>query len=69
MVRTSVVSLGGLTNPDAVVSVNSVVVEVDEEGNFTTSVSLKEGPNVIEVITSDFEGNQVSALLAIVYFP
>ena len=67
IVLDSPVSLDGLTNPDAVLSVNGVVVDVDAEGNFTTSLSLKKGANVIEVITSDFQGNQVSAVITMIY--
>ena len=69
VVRSSTVSIGGVTNPDAVVSVNGVLVGVDKEGRFATSLSLKRGTNLIEVISSDFQGNQVAAVLAIVYIP
>ena len=69
VVRSSTVSIGGITNPDAVVSVNGVLVVVDKEGLFAISLSLKRGTNLIEVIASDFQGNQVAAVLAIVYIP
>lgn len=70
----SVVSVGdirlsGATTPDAVVSVNGEIVEVNEDGNFTTMVTLEEGPNLIEVVASDFEGNEDSCILTIVYVP
>lgn len=70
----SVVSVGdirlsGATTPDAVVSVNGKIVEVDEEGNFVTMVTLEEGPNLIEVVASDFEGNEDSCILTIIYAP
>ncbi len=68
-VATSVISVSGATSPDAVVSVNGETIEVDEQGNFTTMVTLGEGPNTIEVIASDFEGNRESILLAIIYIP
>ncbi len=45
----------GITVPNAVVSVNGNLVEVDEEGNFTMMVVLEEGPNLIKVIASDLE--------------
>ena len=61
--------MSGVTSPDAVVSVNGVLVDVDAEGTFTIAISLKGGTNVIEVIASDFRGNQVSAILTIIHIP
>ena len=69
VVRTSAVLVGGITSPDAVVSVNGVLVDVDEKGRFTSTVSLQEGPNLIEAVASDFHGNQVSSVLTIIYIP
>ena len=57
----------GQTEPDAVVSVNEVVVDVDAEGKFSTTVTLEEGPNPIEVMASDFEGNEGSVTLTVIY--
>jgi len=57
----------GQTEPDAVVSVNEAVVEVDAEGKFSTTVTLEEGPNPIEVLASDFEGNEGSVTLTVIY--
>ena len=69
VVRTSPVSISGVTTPDAVVSVNGVLVGVDAEGGFTSKVALQEEPNVIEMVASDFRGNQVSVVLTIIYIP
>ncbi len=63
------VEVRGRTTPGAVVSVNGELAEVDEEGNFTMIVVLEEGPNIIEVIASDLEGNQESCVLVIIYVP
>jgi uncharacterized protein YfaP (DUF2135 family) len=57
----------GQTEADAVVSVNGVVVDVDEDGMFSTTVTLEEGPNPIEVLASDFEGNEGSVVLTVIY--
>jgi maltose-binding protein MalE len=57
----------GQTETDAVVSVNEVVVDVDAEGKFSTTVTLEEGPNPIEVLASDFEGNEGSVTLTVIY--
>lgn len=69
VVNTSHIPLSGTTTPDAVVSVNGQIVEVDEWGSFATVVTLQEGPNIIEVVASDFEGNEESRILTIVYAP
>ena len=68
-VNTDRVEVIGVTIPSAVVSVNGNVAELDEEGNFTMMVVLEEGPNLIEVIASDSEGNQESRTLATIYVP
>jgi ABC-type transport system substrate-binding protein len=57
----------GQTEADAVVSVNDAVVDVDAEGKFSTTVTLEEGPNPIEVLASDFEGNEGSVTLTVIY--
>ncbi len=69
IISTDKVEVRGRTSPDAVVSINGELVEVDEEGNFTMMVVLEEGPNIIEVIASDLEGNQESRTLVIMYVP
>ena len=69
IISTDKVEVRGRTSPDAVVSINGELAEVDEEGNFTMMVVLEEGPNIIEVIASDLEGNQESRTLVIMYVP
>jgi len=61
------VEVKGRTSPGAVVSVNGELAEVNDRGDFTMMVVLEEGPNIIEVIASDLEGNQESSTLAIIY--
>ena len=63
------VEVMGRTTPGAIVSVNGELAEVDEGGNFTMMVVLEEGPNIIEVIASDLEGNEESRTLVIMYVP
>ena len=57
----------GMTAPDAVVSVNGMLVDVDADGEFSTMVSLEEGPNSIEVIASDYESHEASQILTVIY--
>ena len=59
------VEVRGRTSPGAVVSVNGELVEVDEEGNFTITLTLEEGPSIIEVIASDEEGNEATTSLIV----
>ena len=67
IVYTFETAVAGVTAPDAVVSVNGALVEVDADGNFSTTVSLEEGPNSIEVIASDYEGHEASQILTVIY--
>jgi len=67
VVSTSEVTVKGVTTADAVVSVNGTLVDVDEDGKFSTVVSLEEGPNTIEVTASDFEDNEASKALYVIY--
>lgn len=70
VVREGLLRLAGRTAPDAVVSVNGRILRaIDEEGNFTTTLTLSEGPNLIEVIATDYQGNQVVRVLTIIYTP
>ncbi len=69
IINANKVEVGGHTSPGAVVSVNGELAEVDEEGNFTMTVVLEEGPNIIEVIASDLEGNEESHTLVVIYVP
>ncbi|MBI2919020.1 MAG: hypothetical protein HYY01_13655 [Chloroflexi bacterium] len=69
VVRSPELTIKGTTAPDAVVSVNGSIVPVDAGGAFSSSVTLQVGPNVIEVVASDFAGNQQSAILSAIYLP
>ena len=66
-VYTADLMVKGQTETDAVVSVNEAVVDVDADGKFSTAVTLEEGPNLIEVVASDFEENEASVVLTVVY--
>jgi hypothetical protein len=67
-VYTANLAVKGQTQSDAVVSVNGDTVEVDAEGNFSTTVTLEEGPNPIEVYASDFEGTEASVVVRTVIY-
>jgi hypothetical protein len=69
VVRGDSVVARGRTRPDAVVSINGVVVPVDEIGSFQVLLALDPGPNIIEVIASDIDGNQDVRVLEVVSLP
>ncbi len=59
----------GRTTVDALVSVNDHVLEVDEQGRFSFSMDLEDGPNVIEVVASNTLGEQFDEVLLVIYEP
>ena len=61
--------VSGRTAPDAIVSVNGVGVEVDAAGAFSTTVTLEQGPNLIEVLGTSPDGRVLSAVLAVIFRP
>ena len=69
VVDQSPIEVQGNTVVDAVVTVNGLLVEVGPQGEFASSVDLEEGPNVIEVIASDFAGHEESRAFSIIYIP
>ena len=42
---------------------------MEDSGEFLASVSLMEGPNLLEVIASDLAGNLLFEVLTVVYIP
>lgn len=46
------VQISGITEKDAIVSINGQFVAVDENGNFSTQYMLSDGKNQIEIIAS-----------------
>lgn len=72
-VSTSSILVTGKTIPNAVVSVSVddklEMANVDQNGDFSVTVDLEEGPNFIEVIASDQQGNEKSMSIAIIYIP
>ncbi len=66
-VNTSTIEVKGVTTADAVVTINGSLVDVDESGKFSTTVSLEEGPNSIEVVASDSQGNEANQVLTVIY--
>ena len=69
VVSTSPIRVSGTTSPDAEVSVSGTLIDVDAQGNFAAMVELEEGPNVIEVIATDYGDNEDYCILTVIYTP
>jgi hypothetical protein len=63
------VEVVGEAKPDTVITLNDEIVVVDQSGTFSVTLALEEGPNEIEVVASDPEGNEVSFELEVTYDP
>ena len=60
--NTNDVTIIGRTVPGATVTVNSVTDVADAAGNFSITLSLDDGPNALDVIAMDNNGNQGEVL-------
>jgi len=69
VVNTPQMDVIGSAPAGAVISVNDEILIVGDDGQFKTTVSLDEGPNLIEIIASDDNGNETSLILTIIYEP
>ncbi|GEM_PF-973602 len=69
VVISPLLTVKGITNADAVVSINGKIVSVDASGNFSEPVTLEAGPNLIEVLASDFYGNSANVMVTVIYSP
>jgi len=69
VVNTSQVDVIGAAPPGSVVSVNDDIFLVGDDQQFKTTLSLDEGPNLIEILASDENGNETSLLLTVTYEP
>lgn len=63
------ISVVGGTRQDAVVGVNGTPVDVNALGIFSTTVSLDEGANLIEVVAADIQDNVRFQTVVVFYTP
>jgi hypothetical protein len=59
------IEVKGKTTRDAVVTINEQITNVDSSGNFSIFINLDPGPNSIEVVASDQEGNSMEKTLVV----
>jgi hypothetical protein len=64
-VNTDTIAVKGQTVPAATVSVNDVSGVADASGNFNISISLEQGLNAIDVISSDDSGKEGEVLILV----
>jgi hypothetical protein len=69
VVKSAQLEVVGVTAPDSVVTVNDDIIVVGADGRFQSTVQLAEGPNVIEILASDLEGNEASLEITVTYEP
>jgi hypothetical protein len=63
------INVSGKAPVGTVISINDQIIVVSESGDFSVPVLLEEGPNVIELVASDLDGNELDIVLAVVYEP
>lgn len=71
MVTSNVVTVAGLTSPDATVSVNGILAKPDPEGRFSIDLllSLMDNPLSVEVIATSVAGEQRSVVRTVIFLP
>lgn len=69
IIRSNSVKVEGRTLPGSVVTLNGRIAAVDSRGRFSVPVQLEEGPNTIELIASDFLGNQGFHVITVIRLP
>ncbi len=66
-VTSPTVKVSGKTVPNADVSVNDTELKADGSGNFSTTVTLDEGENIIGIVANDANGNSSEQDLTVTY--
>lgn len=69
IVRGNTVVVRGQTVRDAVVSINTIIIAVNPDGSFEVLLALLPGPNLIEVVVSNLEGEELSREIAVIALP
>ena len=67
IVTQEVIEVSGQAPPETVISLNDIIFLVPEEGSFSIPITLDEGPNVIEFVASNLDGDEIALVLTIVY--
>lgn len=68
-VSTASFNLTGQAPAGSVVSVNNDFIVIGANRGFSFPINLEEGPNLVEVVASNDQGQQVSVEIVVVYDP
>ncbi len=66
-VSTSDINVMGQAPAETVISVNEEILLVGEDERFALPIRLEEGPNVIELVVSNPQGDVIELVLTVVY--
>jgi hypothetical protein len=69
VVKTSPVTLTGKAEPGTVITINDVVILVDDDRSFSAQVVLEPGDNLLEITASDLKNQQGFTYINISYEP
>ncbi len=67
IVTTSQVEVSGTTNTETVLTINGLLCLLPANREFSFPVDLTEGYNMVELVASDYDGNQVELVLTVIY--
>ena len=67
IVTQEAIDVSGQAPVETVISLNDFIFLVTEEGSFSIPVILDEGPNIIELVASNLDGDEIALVLTIVY--
>jgi hypothetical protein len=59
------VMIKGQTSPEAIVSVDDQADIAGDDGSFSIAVNLEDGPNLVDIIASNDNGDEVEVLLVV----
>jgi hypothetical protein len=61
------INVTGQAPAETVISLNETILLVSGNGLFSIPVLLEEGPNVIEMVASNLDGDEIYLVMTIVY--
>jgi len=67
-VPAATVELKGSVSADAVLTIDQNTYNL-KAGPFAQTVTLEQGPNAVQIVASDIDGNEVDLILTITYQP
>ncbi len=68
-VDTPTIKVKGQAPAETVITINDKILVVSADLSFETEVNLEEGPNLIEIVASDLNDNEVDIQLTVNYEP